>query len=1285
MYTKILRISFLLFLPILAFAQNGKLSGIITDKETKEALIGANIRVYSGGQMKGGTAANEKGEYVVSPLSPGTYDVEFSFSGYTKRVIKDVSVNFESTTRYNIALAPATTEVDEVTIETYKVPLIDKDNPSYTKLTSKDIEKLPTRDVNSVLSTTAGVYSSDDGGALNVRGNRGGDNIVFVNGVRQFGNSYPPVETIAEISIITGGVPAQYGDALGGIISVTTKGAAEKYKFNAQYETSRLFDKWQYDLAGINFSGPILRKTEIDPETAKETKRTLIGMYAALQFNHVRDASPSAYGYLVPKGDVKEDYEREPFTRLPDRTYAYKSEYFTQDQFNRQSWNPNSASNSVTLNTTIDFQPKENMLISVGGTYDYGKSNNFSGGSFNLFNSDLNVAATSHDANAFIRFRQSFKDRENASGGISLKNFYYQLQADYTKTFRFLRDERFKNRFELYNYVGKFKDRKQQVSFLPSNLGTDYFYLYAPNSNIIVDSINVSAPTGEAPNYLTKGSPMTQGFPGPIDFEPYADNLVQASGTRQIVGAPDFGLNGLSPLAEISSYGGTLNGQQTTRLPAYDPTFRAPGQQFLSLGYDDREQLRISAQLAGDIGRHTIKIGGEFEQRTVSQFGANISPWISARSLVNGHIISNANRGTTLSQFDKFTFQDGRQVTVISPDLVLQYDADGTVLGQTDYDKRLRKQLNIPINQLINIDELDPSLLALRNFTPTEILGDGQNFMSSYQGYNAYGKRTRGRVNYFDFFTDTINRPIDSWRPIYFGGFIEDKFEINDLIVRLGLRIDQFDVNQPVLRDRYSLTKLLTAKEAQLDKFSAGTYQRPSNIGDDYAVYINKSADGFIPTAGSSTGDESRNTVVGYRNGNQWYNANGQEVQDKRALGESNVFPLYNVQRLSGQDAQIQKQTGLTLDAFKDYKPTLNVSPRIAFSFPISEDAIFFAHYDILTQRPNAIIRNGRSGPDLFNGTGDNYVNPLYYYTLKRSGNNSYIPNPDLKPQKKIDYQLGFQQRLTQNTALKISAFYSEIKDLIQVVNVVGGYPNPSYQTNGNQDFGVVKGATFAYDYRKKGGTGFGANASYTLQFAEGSASDFAVALVNTNTPNLRNVTPQNWDQRHALKLNLDYRIDEGQGPQTGTSHPFENMGFNATFFAGSGLPYSKDASVGNQKTFIQGAVNGSRLPWNNRTGLRVDKMIYFKPTIPGGSESSLNVYLYVQNLFDQRNILGVYRRTGKPDQDGYLQSDFGKTVITSASTYSAESYAFYYNYQLMNPNNISVPRRIRIGVSYNF
>ena len=39
---------------------------------------------------------------------------------------------------------------------------------------------------------------------------------------------------------------------------------------------------------------------------------------------------------------------------------------------------------------------------------------------------------------------------------------------------------------------------------------------------------------------------------------------------------------------------------------------------------------------------------------------------------------------------------------------------------------------------------------------------------------------------------------------------------------------------------------------------------------------------------------------------------------------------------------------------FKDYDPQLNLMPRLAFSFPISESAGFFAHYDVLVERPNS-------------------------------------------------------------------------------------------------------------------------------------------------------------------------------------------------------------------------------------------------------------------------------------------------------------------------------------------
>jgi hypothetical protein len=267
-----------------------------------------------------------------------------------------------------------------------------------------------------------------------------------------------------------------------------------------------------------------------------------------------------------------------------------------------------------------------------------------------------------------------------------------------------------------------------------------------------------------------------------------------------------------------------------------------------------------------------------------------------------------------------------------------------------------------------------------------------------------------------------------------------------------------------------------------------------------------------------------------------------------------------------------------------------------------------------------------------------------------------------------------------------LSAFYSEIKDLIQIVNVLGAYPTPQYRTNANQDFGVVKGTTFSYDIRKVKGVGFSANASYTLQFADGSASDFANALLNTSTPNLRTVVPQNWDQRHTLKFNVDYHTGDNIGPEIFGRKLLSNAGINITNFAGSGTPYTKDGSQWGGRSQVEGSINGSRLPWNNRTSLRIDKTFFFKG-VTSADESSLNVYIYVQNMFNVKNIQNVYRRTGRADDDGYLNSAFGQNQLSQGqiANYSAETYAYYYRQLLLDPNNVSIPRRIRLGLSYSF
>ena len=74
-----------------------------------------------------------------------------------------------------------------------------------------------------------------------------------------------------------------------------------------------------------------------------------------------------------------------------------------------------------------------------------------------------------------------------------------------------------------------------------------------------------------------------------------------------------------------------------------------------------------------------------------------------------------------------------------------------------------------------------------------------------------------------------------------------------------------------------------------------------------------------------------------------------------------------------------------------------------------------------------------------------------------------------------------------------------------------------------------------------------------------------------------------------------------------------------------------------------EGSINGSRLPWYFRVNLRVWKNFDFvagkkKDKKEGkGRDLGLQIYLQIQNLLNTENVLQVYRYTGTPSSDGYL------------------------------------------------
>lgn len=87
---KIQSVLVFLLLSKTVFAQT-ILSGKVTDKATKEGLIGASVRITKGDEVVKGVIADFDGEYRV-PLDPGIYSVGFSYTGYKSVVIDSIQV-----------------------------------------------------------------------------------------------------------------------------------------------------------------------------------------------------------------------------------------------------------------------------------------------------------------------------------------------------------------------------------------------------------------------------------------------------------------------------------------------------------------------------------------------------------------------------------------------------------------------------------------------------------------------------------------------------------------------------------------------------------------------------------------------------------------------------------------------------------------------------------------------------------------------------------------------------------------------------------------------------------------------------------------------------------------------------------------------------------------------------------------------------------------------------------------------------------------------------------------
>ncbi|MEE8576711.1 MAG: TonB-dependent receptor, partial [candidate division Zixibacteria bacterium] len=320
-------------------------------------------------------------------------------------------------------------------------------------------------------------------------------------------------------------------------------------------------------------------------------------------------------------------------------------------------------------------------------------------------------------------------------------------------------------------------------------------------------------------------------------------------------------------------------------------------------------------------------------------------------------------------------------------------------------------------------------------------------------------------------------------------------------------------------------------------------------------------------------------------------------------------------------------------------------SPRIGFSYPISDKAKVYFNYGHFYQLPQ--------------------YRRLYARNTTSVDQNDIVGNYNLDYQKTIQYSFGIKYAVTENYALDISGYFKDEFDKInsQTVESESGL---TFQQYLNSDYGRSRG--FELTLEKRGGGYVTGQVSYTYAFAFGKASETNTSFQNlfelSRTP--LSEAPLSNDIRHSLKSAITFYVPTTVKPRLFGVPIFNGWSLSLEAVIESGQPFTpSDLYPGiTQTTGEDIERNSLRFPTTAVFDARFAKEFSFYGL-------DCQAILWVENIFDSRNVVFVYSSTGRPDtQQAIRVTDASgvRSVILGGTEFDGD------------PSNWDYGRQIRFG-----
>jgi hypothetical protein len=1246
--------------PVFSQTNMGFLRGTV--EKDKEPMSNASVELLnSNGEVVKRTRTEKNGSFSIINIEPGLYSIRIEGDKirYVTKEFDDINITTEGKTMtFEVEAEIVQVGTGDKSAQKDKQQKAKLESTSTTQTVSgEQIQKTGFRGATTMAQFQSGVTSTR--GGLSGRGSRTDGTAVFVDGVR-VNNSSVNQSMNGQVDIMQAGIPAQYGDFTGLGISITTKGGVSARKSaSLEARSTSMFNPYHHNLIEGFYATPLLWKDNPRYLTGESSiKRIPI---AAINIsgtvNYQREPSPSYIGYYVIKDDVLAEIEKNPLRVNTDGGLVHNANYLTENDYNLQKVRPNTYSFSSAAQAKFDLRLSDLATLTAFGNFVYGQS---VGGGNNIMAYKQNPFSRSLYTLGYLKYTQNFKGPDSARKAdyVTLNNTYFTVRFDYQSTWAKNMDDIHRDNIFNYGYIGQF-----------IHYPTEFFSYYGNLNNPNAQPRKMVDQNGDT--VLLRNFWEQNGFRDTaIRFKQADINTVRGNYTTSLFNRfNELGAT-VTNDQQILQLQGLLNGYNPNNIYSL---WNSPGTQLAGYGKSQNERYTLFAMGETEVkgpqnsakkaaSGHKLQFGLTYEQIVQRSFsvGAN-NLWRLMFQYANSHITELDRNNPIMSYDANGVFQD-----------TVRYNRLVNKDNQTHFDRELRNKLiekgatdvyGNPITEttFLDVNAFKPSDFSLDMFSADELLNNGSSIVS-YSGYDHLGNKVRGRPSVNDFLNNKDKRSIGAFMPIYTAAWFQDQFFFKDLEFRLGLRLERFDANQLVLKDPYSLYPIRQAGEVK--ELDGKNIVHPDNIGSDYAVYV----------------DDVNNPrkILGYRKENNWYDEFGtllstpDLIANRTANGK--IAPLL-------VDANRQE---VTSESFKDYQPKVNILPRIFFKFPLNPKSLFFASYDVLAQRPNANF-----------ATIDDYV------FLDQKATNS-LSNPALTPRITTDYQIGFKQQVSPTTLLSFISYYRETKNDISAFQFNNAYPI-TYISFNNLDFSTVKGLILEADYKAPNNINLSGN--YTLQFADGTGSNINSqrALIASNQPNLRSLFPMgDLDIRHQFKGVINWAFFDGKGltpkekakrkytgPVIGNVKVLSNTNINLSFTAVSGLPYTatlQPVQLGSaNRSPIKGTPFGSRLPWQFNSNLNIQKDIPLDwKTKEGKSRGAyLQVYYFVTNLLNTRNVFSVNSYSGSAEDDGFLNSPQGQQALQNQL--DAAAYTFYYRAAVNSPFNYQAPRMMYLGARVFF